>query len=86
MPANLPLQPTSIPFEAETETPERRGAGRHECPFVYQVAPYEARGIPGPDAFQDVECKDISAGGFAFWSSTRPDSDQLIAKVKIQRT
>ena len=52
---------------------ERRGRPRRSYPYRQRIAPIIGGKLPDPHEFFEVQCNDISAGGFSFLSPAPPN-------------
>ncbi len=60
---------------------EKRGSPRREYPYRQIVAPVVDGRLPSRNHFFAVQCKDISASGFAFLLDFLPDFETLVAAL-----
>ena len=63
----------------ESDGSERREKPRRAYPYIQLVAPIVDGQLPPRDSFKEVNCRDISAGGFSFTSSWIPQEKSLVA-------
>jgi hypothetical protein len=71
------------PFESRSgvKTTEMRSSPRRPYEYQQSIAPMYGGCIPSRKDFVPVECRDISAGGLAFYLSGRPDFDRLVVAL-----
>ncbi len=62
---------------------ERRRKARRAYPYLQRLAPVLDDELPNPDEFIDVECHDISPGGFSFLFPYPFPSDSLVVELGI---
>lgn len=62
----------------ETQQKERRRSKRMPYASLGMVAPYDGLGIPADDSFWPVQCRDLSRGGIAFYSTVKPTCPSLV--------
>jgi len=60
---------------------ERRRRPRRSYPYRQLVAPILGPTLPDEDEFTEIECNDISAGGFSFLSPRPPQSEMLVVAL-----
>ena len=72
-PGPSPFQP--LPAEGMAD---RRRRPRHSFSYCQRIAPMEGDKLPPSSMFRVVQCHDISAGGFAFTSPTKPAHDEYV--------
>ena len=60
---------------------ERRRKPRRSYPYIQRIAPILDGKRPDLDAFQEIQCNDISAGGFSFISDAPPVSDSYVVSL-----
>jgi diguanylate cyclase (GGDEF)-like protein len=60
---------------------DRRGQARHRFVRTQSVAPYVKGEFPRPEAFRDVQCRDLTSKGFSFWHPTPPDFCSLVVAL-----
>lgn len=60
---------------------ERRGRPRRPYQCSQSMAPILGEGLPAPEDFVEIECHDISSGGFSFVSSFPPQCDSLVVAL-----
>ncbi|MDZ4819516.1 MAG: hypothetical protein SGJ20_11140 [Planctomycetota bacterium] len=60
---------------------EQRGKQRQSFNFLQLIAPYDGRRMPNQAEFHQVLCQDLSAGGFSYFTTDRPDYDGLIVAL-----
>jgi len=60
---------------------ERRRKPRRSYPYIQRIAPILDGKRPDQNAFQEVQCNDISAGGFSFISDAPPVSDSYVVAL-----
>lgn len=70
------LQPTD-----EKHPRELRRSPRLSFQYIQRIAPMFGNQLPPRKKFFDVECKDISAGGIAFFLDRAPDFDTLVVAL-----
>jgi hypothetical protein len=51
---------------------------------VQRIAPLVGTGLPGPEAYRDVRCFDLSASGFSYLSPTPPEGSSLVVALGSQ--
>lgn len=64
-----------------SESSERRGKERRGYRCVQRLAPLSGDNMPGLSQFCDVECHDLSAGGFSFVATEPPDCETLAVEL-----
>ncbi len=57
---------------------ERRFRPRRPYPYMQRMAPIVGGQMPGLHEFREVECNDIGAGGFSYFTPTRPVENDII--------
>lgn len=57
---------------------ERRRRQRRAFPYCQAIAPVLDGNLPKSDQFRNVECHNITAGGFAYLSENPPESNLLV--------
>jgi hypothetical protein len=62
---------------------DRRGTDRQRYSVRQRIAPWQGNGFPPDSAFFDVQCHDLTAGGFSFLSPSRPEFTVLVAELGI---
>jgi len=62
---------------------ERRKRPRRSYPYKQLVAYLVDDKLPAPDAFVEVSCNDIAAGGFSFFSPAPPKAESLVVALGI---
>ncbi|OHB84328.1 MAG: hypothetical protein A2V98_23790 [Planctomycetes bacterium RBG_16_64_12] len=62
---------------------ERRRHPRRSFPYSQWVAPVLGEELPAEEEFQEIECNDISSGGFSFLLPKPPQSDTFVAALGI---
>jgi diguanylate cyclase (GGDEF)-like protein len=72
------IRDQSLPVDSDASHAERRHSPRHKFERLQRIAPYSDGRVPAADEFQDVRCRDISAGGFSFWLPSPPDYSSLV--------
>lgn len=75
-PATLPFGRMPIPVGGE-----RRRHSRRAYPYVQQIAPIIGRGLPPRERFYEVQCHDISAGGFSFYADAPLKAEALVVAL-----
>jgi len=60
------------------ETAERRRGQRQPFPSVQRIAPRSGAELPAESEFVDVQCHDLTRGGFSFLLPSQPNFDQLV--------
>jgi len=60
---------------------DRRDIERHPYQCVQLVADFDGKELPEQQAFRQVLCHDLSPQGFAFVTSVRPATRQLIVAL-----
>jgi hypothetical protein len=60
---------------------ERRRRPRRSYPYRQQIAPVIDGKMPPPEAFVEIECHDIAAGGFSYLAAQPPASNSLIVAL-----
>jgi hypothetical protein len=58
-----------------------RRSPRREYHYRQSVAPIYGGCIPARKDFREIECRDISAGGIAFYMDLPPDFDSLVVAL-----
>jgi len=73
----------SKPFRREEDGPteERRRSPRRGYEYRQRIAPSYNGALPSSKDFLEVECQDISAGGFSFYMDEKPDFRDLVAAL-----
>lgn len=66
---------------AITVNRDRRRRPRRRYPYRQLVAPVLNGILPAEDQFVELECYDISSGGFSFWSLSPPPSESLVVAL-----
>ncbi|HEY4761383.1 MAG TPA: hypothetical protein VIH42_12450 [Thermoguttaceae bacterium] len=51
---------------------DMRSSPRKDFPCTQRIAPMHGKDLPLPDEYINVECKNISCGGIAFYAKRRP--------------
>ncbi len=59
----------------------RRTQDRQTFACRQWIAPLVEEGAPAASAFQEVECRDISTGGFSYLSDTVPSTEKLSVRL-----
>jgi hypothetical protein len=67
--------------ERLSEDRNRRGKQRRGYRCIQRLAPCVDEQVPGLGAFRDVECQDLSAGGFSFLADTAPACELLAVEL-----
>ena len=57
---------------SERDFSEMRSSPRKDFPCTQRIAPLHGKGLPLPDEYINVDCKDISCGGVAFYLKRPP--------------
>ena len=75
----------SRPFGELPQPPnvERRKRPRRSYPYLQKIAPVIGGKLPDQDDFGNVQCNDIAAGGFAYFSDSAPPSDILVVALGV---
>jgi len=60
---------------------ERRRHPRRAYSYVQKIAPITGDGFPPRESFYEVQCHDISAGGFSFYADTPLVADALVVAL-----
>jgi len=60
---------------------QRRGQPRRAYPYRQKIAPIIGGQLPAKDEFKELQCRDIGAGGFSFYSNSPPESDELVVAL-----
>ncbi len=60
---------------------ERRRRQRRDFPYSQSIAPVLDGKLPSSNQFRDVQCHDITAGGFAYLAEKPPESDLLVVTL-----
>ncbi len=64
------------------EPAERRGGQREPFSSIQRIAPRDALELPADSEFVDVQCHDLTRGGFSFLLPSQPDFDQLVVALE----
>ena len=56
----------------------RRKFPRRPYPYAQRMAPIRNGEMPGLEDFKEVECRDISAGGFSYYATSKPTENDII--------
>lgn len=64
-----------------SEDRNRRGKQRRGYRCIQRLAPCADEQVPGLAEFRDVECQDLSAGGFSFLADTAPACEMLAVEL-----
>ena len=67
----------------EDETAERRSATRSPFQHAQLLAPFDGARLPGHAAFRAVQCRDLSPGGFSFYSPIAIETPQVIVALGV---
>jgi len=62
---------------------ERRKHPRLEFFGTQWIAPFSGGALPGPTAFREVRCLDVSTGGFSFATSERPNYRSILVRFQV---
>ncbi|RMG02538.1 MAG: PilZ domain-containing protein [Planctomycetota bacterium] len=62
---------------------ERRRRPRSNFPYRQRIAPVVSGRLPSPSQFFEVNCKDVSTGGFAFVLEYRPEFEELVVALGL---
>ena len=65
------------PLEDQQEE-ERRQAERYPFRLIQRIAPRSGSEFPDESRFLEVQCHDLTQGGFSFLLSSRPDFTALV--------
>ncbi len=57
---------------------DRRRQPRHHFRCTQLMAPFDGEQMPAASAFVQVDCHDISSGGFAYYASELPEHEYLM--------
>lgn len=60
---------------------ERRRQQRRSYPYRQSIAPVLHGELPDPADFYPVQCNDIAAGGFSYWSPRPPESATIVVAL-----
>ena len=79
------LQPGSV---VGTQLPDdlpadRRDRSRRAYPYQQRVAPVIGGELPALDLFEEVFCRDISAGGFSYLTPVKPDCKAIVVALGV---
>jgi hypothetical protein len=66
-----------ISGEGHTQRKQRRESYLR----MQKIAPYKGGQLPGPTAFEEVQCLDLSAGGFSYMTPDSPPGKSLIVAL-----
>lgn len=64
--------------ELSSPSQDRRSSRRHSYPYWQNIAPIVRGRLPDGEEFVQVECLDLSAGGFAFYFDHLPAFEELV--------
>ncbi len=67
------------------ESPERRRDQRQSFPSIQRIALRHGAELPADSEFVDVQCYDLTGGGFSFLLPSQPNFDQLVVALESQR-
>ena len=67
--------------DCEPWSTDRRSQVRRRFLRTQSIAPSVNGQFPAPDAFRDVQCRDLTSKGFAFWLPTPPDFSSLVVAL-----
>lgn len=62
---------------------ERRGFERRPFRLKQQIARYDGGELPPKEAYQTVQCMDISTGGFSYLAPVPPDAQSLVVALGV---
>ena len=68
----------------DDESSDRRGGGRRPYHTLHRIAPYQGGKLPKPGHFFEVECYNVSAGGFSFLLPKRPDYESIVVALPVE--
>lgn len=70
-----------VDVDGELWSTDRRGQARRRFQRTQSIAPYVNGQFPGPEAFRDVQCRDLTSKGFSFWLPAPPDFSSLVVAL-----
>jgi len=76
-----PPAPDALQRAGHTYTVDMRSSPRRAYHYRQKIAPIYGGCIPARKDFFEVECRDISAGGIAFYLPRQPDFDSLVVSL-----
>lgn len=62
---------------------ERRGRKRYRFWANQWIAPWDRGAMPSDEAFFEVQCYDLTRGGFSFFLPARPEFDSLVVAFGV---
>ena len=69
-----------LPDEIESD---RREQARRAYPYKQRIAPMIDDRLPAQDRFEEVDCRDISAGGFSYLTEVKPDHKEIVVALGV---
>ena len=54
---------------------------RRAYPYKQRIAPVIEGKLPAHDEFEEVNCRDISAGGFSYFTPLKPDFKEIVVAL-----
>ena len=80
----LTVAPKGDSSVAENEPgTERRGRSRRTFRLNQQIAPGYCWEVPPDSAWIDVQCYDLTQGGFSFFLDEKPNFERLVARFRL---
>ncbi len=67
--------------QKEGDGRERRQRERHQYNCIQLLADFDGNSMPAQADFRKVNCQDISATGFSYFSPRKPDTDHVIVAL-----
>ena len=62
---------------------ERRHGPRHAFACNQRIAPLRGPGLPEPDDFFNVRCRDLNSGGISFFLPAAPDFQHFVVELGV---
>ncbi len=75
------VSPNTVSPNTRGDGPEQRSSLRSAFRFVQEIGPVVDGMLPSRDRFFEVECCDLSAGGFSFYLNTLPPFETLVVRL-----
>lgn len=69
--------------DCELWSTDRRSQGRRRFVRTQSIAPYVNGEFPAPDAFREVQCRDLTSKGLSFWLPGPPDFSALVVALGV---
>lgn len=72
-------------MSCEAESVNRRRHERRPYRCIRRLAPYINDDVPAEEAFVEIQCRDLSAGGISFTTAAQPPALLLVVELAAPR-